>query len=122
MSLTEIVVKPSRRQPYARAASDTKTALTQAIVYANDKGGYPTSLKILRDSGYANVLDTDPWGNPYLLSPQLRQGAKPNATDDIYIYSRGPRGTGQYHQRFPNTGNDGAVGYSSIYGSFQGEG
>lgn len=114
MSQTELVVKSSRRSPYSRAASDTKTAVTQAIVYANDKGVYPTSLKILRESGYANVLDTDPWGHPYILSPQLRQGAKLNQADDLYIRSRGPRGIGQSRQNVFSPGKNGAGGYSSL--------
>lgn len=121
LSVRLIDLKPRPPRGYARAASDAKTAVLQAIVYAKDKGVYPSSLKVLRDGGYASVLDTDRWGNPYILSPQLRQGAKPNEADDIYIYSRGPRGTGQYRQNVFNTGKNDAVGYSSLYGYFQGE-
>jgi hypothetical protein len=41
----------SPRAKYSGAASDAKTALTQAIVYANDKGVYPTSRMVLRNGG-----------------------------------------------------------------------
>ena len=100
-----------------RAKSDTKTAVTQAIVYANDKHVYPTSLKVLRDAGYANVPDIDHWGNPYVLAPVLTSGAKPRDGDDVYIYSKGPKGTGTYPRPFTlNTREDGSVGYSSLYG------
>lgn len=99
------------------ALSYTKTAVTQAIVYANDKNVYPTGLKVLRDSGYANVPDTDPWNSPYVLAPVLTSGAKPRDGDDVYIYSKGPKGTGTYRRPFTlNTGEDGSVGYSSLYG------
>ena len=33
-----------RKARYSRVAADAKTATTQAIVYGNDKGKYPTSL------------------------------------------------------------------------------
>jgi len=109
------------RSKYARAASDTKTAVTQVVVYEYDNGVYPTSLKVLRDAGYANVLDTDPWSQPYVLAPVLTSGAKPRDGDDVYIHSKGPKGTGTYPRPFiSNTGENGSVGYSSVYGSFQG--
>jgi hypothetical protein len=103
------------------ASSHTKTAVTQAIVYSSDKGAYPTSLRVLRDSGYANLLDADPWYNPYVLAPVLTSGAKPRDGDDVYIYSKGPKGTGTYPRPFTlNTGEDGSVGYSSLYGAWSG--
>jgi type II secretory pathway pseudopilin PulG len=115
-------VSSPRRSKYSGAAADTKTAVTYAIVYAMDKGVYPTSLKVLRDSGYANVLDTDRWNNPYVLAlVVLTSGAKPRDSDDLYVYSKGPKGTGTYPRPFtPDTGRDGSVGYSSLYGSWSG--
>jgi type II secretory pathway pseudopilin PulG len=116
------LVSSPRRSKYSRAMSETKTAVTQAIVYANDKGVYPSSLKVLRDSGYANVLDSDPWNNPYVPAPVLTSGAKPRDGDDVYIYSKGPKGTGTYPRPFTlNTGEDGSVGYRSLYGPWSGD-
>jgi hypothetical protein len=114
----ERVERESRRIRITR--SDTKTAATQAIVYANDKNAYPTSLKVLRDSGYANVRDEDPWGRPFVFAPLLTEGRKPKSEEDVYIYSKGSCGTGTYQPGRQDTGKCGAVGYSSIYGSFKG--
>jgi len=110
------------REKYQRAAAETMTAVTQAIVYARDKGVYPTSLEVLRSSGYAAVPDRDPWGNDYVLSPILPGRSKPQAGDDVYVYSRGSRGTGTYPKPFVSTtGKGGSVGYSSLHGSWTGE-
>ena len=106
------------KPPYAKAQSDAKTAVTQAVVYGNDKGVYPTRIKALRDAGYANIADTDPWGNNWVLSPVLTDGSRPKAGDDVFVYSKGPRGTGTYRPGTPNPGQDGAVGYSSVSGAF----
>lgn len=109
------------RSRYSSAASDAKTAVVQATVYANDKGVYPTGMKVLRESGYANVPDKDPWGNDWVLSPVLTQGSKPREGDEVYVYSKGPKGTGTYPTPFTSdTGRDGSVGYSSVYGSWSG--
>jgi len=48
-----------------------------------------TSLKILREQGYANVPDTDPWGKPYVLDPVLTSGAKPRDNDDVCLQPGG---------------------------------
>jgi type II secretory pathway pseudopilin PulG len=109
-----------RASRYSRAASETKTAVTQASEYAKEKGVYPPSLKVLREAGYANVLDKDPWGTEYVLSPVFSGNIKPSATDDVYVYSKGPHGTGTYSPGIGDTGRNGAVGYSSIHGAFKG--
>jgi prepilin-type N-terminal cleavage/methylation domain-containing protein len=110
-----------RRTRYSRAATDTRAAVTQAIVYATDKGIYPTSIQAIRDAGLANVADTDPWGTAYALSPTLTGGLAPGYEDDVYVYSKGPSATGTYPNPFAdNTGNGGSVGYSSVYGSWTG--
>lgn len=113
----------------SRAASDTKTAVTQAIVYATDKGVYPTSLRILRDSGYAYVPDADPWNVEYVLSPVLTRGDRPQQGDDVYIYSKGYCGTGSYEptrwrkdsKGYFDSGKCGPVGYSSVHTTFIGK-
>jgi len=114
------LMSAQRKSKYSRAASDTKTAVTQSIVYANDKNVYPNSLGVLRNGGYANVLDKDPWDVAYVLAAGMDGTTPPGQQDDIYIYSKGAGGAGTYIANTPNTGAGGAVGYSSIYGSFQG--
>ena len=64
-----------RKARYSRAASDSKTLVTQAIVYGNDRNKYPTSVAALRVGGYTNVADVDTWGIPWQLSPTLLSGA-----------------------------------------------
>ena len=106
-----------RKERTYRVLSDTKTAMTQALLYGRDTGHYPTSLQVLREAGYLNTLDKDPWGRDYVLAPILTRGAPPTAGDDVYLYSRGSQGTGTYPRPFtPITGAGGSSGYSSIYG------
>lgn len=110
-----------RRSRYSRAATDAKTAVTQALAYATDKGVYPASLEVLRISGYASVPDADPWGHAFVLALPLSGAARPTASDDIYVYSKGAATSGAYTPGVVATGAGGAVGYSSIYGAFTGE-
>jgi prepilin-type N-terminal cleavage/methylation domain-containing protein len=110
-----------RRSRYSRAASDTKTATSQTIIYSNDKSRYPTSIASLRDGGYANVSDNDPWNRPYVLSALLTSGGIPAINDDVFIYSKGASQSGAYPVPFTvDTGANGSVGYSSVYGSWNG--
>jgi type II secretory pathway pseudopilin PulG len=115
------VFSAQRRSKYARAASDTKTAVMQILAYAQEKGSYPVGLASLRSAGYASVADTDPWGNPLVLAAPLQGGGLAGSADDIYIYSRGPAAAGSYVPGQSTTGGGGAVGYSSLYGAFTGE-
>ncbi len=92
---------------YSRAASDSRTLVTQAILFGNDSGSYPTSVAEMRNGGYTNVADADTWGIPWQLSPTLTSGAQARELDDVYIYSRGGRGTGVYPVPFVKfTGDD----------------
>ena len=109
-----------RRSKYNSAARDTETAVTQAIRYARDKNAYPASLKVLRESGYANVPDQDPWGADYVLSSTPATETATKEPGDICIYSRGPDGTGTYTPGTSATGSGGAVGYSARHGRFTG--
>jgi prepilin-type N-terminal cleavage/methylation domain-containing protein len=110
-----------RKARYSRAAADSKTLTTQAIVYGNDKSTYPTSIGALRSGGYANISDNDPWSIPYQLSPTLISGSKTGSSDDVYLYSKGASAAGVYPVPFTNlTGDGGSVGYSSVYGSWTG--
>lgn len=119
----------SHRLQNESAISDTKTAVTQAIVFANDKGVYPASLKAMRNSGYANVPDTDPWKSAYVLSSVFTRSGTPQQKDDVYVYSKGRCGTGTYEptrwrkdpRGYLDTGQCGAVGYSSLLGTFAGD-
>ncbi len=105
---------------FSRAARDTKVAVTQAIVYASDNGVYPTSIRVLNVEGYiAAIPDKDAWGNDYVLAPVFTEGRTPREGDNVYVFSRGPKGTGVYPQPFTSdTGEDGSVGYSSVDGCF----
>ena len=110
-----------RKTRYSRAAADSRLAVAQSVVYANDKNIYPTSIKLIRDTTLTNVSDNDPWGTPYQLSPTLSSGMVPGYSDDVYIYSKGASNAGTYPSPFTiNTGNGGSVGYSSVYGSWSG--
>ena len=88
------LISAHRKARYSRAASDSKTLVTQAILYGNDKGVYPTSVAVMRSDGYANMADVDPWSLPWQISPALISGAPSRQTDDVYIYSKGAMGSG----------------------------
>ena len=110
-----------RRSRYSRAAADSKTSVTQAMTYASDHGVYPTSLSVLRQAGYCNVTNDDPWRTPYQLSPALLSGVPSSSADELYVYSRGASTLGDYPDPFVgNTGLGGSTGYSSIYGAWRG--
>ncbi len=119
------------KSKYARAASDTKTATTQGIVYSNDKDQNPGTLAALRTGGYANVGDNDPWGQPYNVSVAFGDTGTPANSGEIGVCSIGPAGAGVtdaycvlgFDRVFQGSqpGPDGSVGYSSIYGSWQGQ-
>lgn len=120
ISVLPNLIGVTQQSKYDQGLSETRTAVSQVIVYANRNGVYPSSLKVLRESGYGNIRDRDPWGNAWVLSPALSEARQPRATDDVYIYSRGPRGAGSYGPGTSRTGQDGAVGYSSLHGAFKG--
>ena len=113
------LLSAQRRSRYTQAAADTKTAVTQTMVYGLDKNVYPTSIQALRNAGLTSVSDNDPWGIPFQLAPALLAGNPPGG--EAYIFSKGPYGTGAYPNAFTsNTGAGGSVGYSSVYGSWTG--
>ena len=125
------LLSAQKKSKYARSASDTKTAVTQGIVYSNDKNQNPITLNALRQGGYANVDTTDPWGQPYWLSAAFKNGSSPAANGEMGVCSIGPAGAGVtdayctdgFDRAFQGTQpvTDGSVGYSSIYGSWQGK-
>jgi prepilin-type N-terminal cleavage/methylation domain-containing protein len=115
------LLSAQRKSRYSRAASDTKTATNQAMVFAMDRNVYPTSIIAIRDATLTNLNDFDPWGNAYDLAPTLIAGSPPGYADDVYIMSKGPYGTGAFPAPFvANTGPGGSVGYSTVYGSWTG--
>ncbi len=117
------LLSAQRRAKYSRAASDTETAVTQAIVFATDRDKYPRGLADLRNQGYANVPDNDPWERAYVPSPLMTDQAAPGQNDDLYIYSKGPNGTGSYNPPYSAAplAAGAEVGYSSKFGSFMGD-
>jgi len=123
------LLSAQKKSKYARSASDTKTAVTQGIVYSNDKNKNPGTMKELRDSAYANIGDADPWAGAWSYSQAFANTGVPAAQGEMAICSKGPKANGA---DCPATGFtpltgvpaetvDGGVGYSSIYGSWQGK-
>jgi len=116
------LLSAQKKSKYARAASDTKTGVTQAIVYSNDRNKNPGTVGELRSQGYANIADTDPWAGSWIYSAAFQDTNTPAAQGEMGICSKGPAASGSctFPQMTPDTGKDGSVGYSNIYGSFQG--
>ncbi len=125
------LLSAQKKSKYARSASDTKTATTQAIVYSNDKNQNPGTLSALRTGGYANVDTLDPWGQTYNLSAAFGDTITPANSGEMGVCSIGPAGASVsdgycvsgFDRIFQGTQptTDGSVGYSSIYGSWQGK-
>jgi prepilin-type N-terminal cleavage/methylation domain-containing protein len=116
-----------RRSQYTRAASDTKTAVTQAIVYQNDYSVFPGTIATLRSTGYANVSDLDPWNTPWVTTALFQDTVPPmDASDELHVCSKGPGGnapdcTSADLVAIPVSGTiAGGIGYSAFYGSWQG--
>jgi prepilin-type N-terminal cleavage/methylation domain-containing protein len=107
---------------YARAATDTKTAVTQAMVFSSDKNRNPGDMKTLREHGYATIADNDPWNTGWVYSTAFATTTQPAASGEMAICSKGPAasGTCAFPVMTSDTGFDGSVGYSSLYGSWQG--
>jgi prepilin-type N-terminal cleavage/methylation domain-containing protein len=116
-----------RRSQYTRSASDTKTAVTQAIVYQNDYSVYPGSIATLRTTGYANVSDADPWDTPWVTTALFQDTIPPlDASEELHVCSKGPSTTAADCDTadltaIPASGTiAGGIGYSAFYGSWQG--
>ncbi len=111
------------RSKYVQAVCDSKTAVVQGIVYANEKAVNPGTVQTLRENGYVNIGDTDPWGTPWVYSPTFADTGTPASQGEMGVCSLGPRRIGVCS--FPLLGPviaapDGSVGYSSLYGAWQG--
>jgi len=118
------LLSAQKKSKYARAASDTKTAVTQGIVYSNDKNANPGTMAALRNGGYANIPDTDPWAQGWHYSTAFADTTSPANQGEIGVCSTGPL-AGTTCPAWPLTGTpasvtNGTVGYSSVYGSWQG--
>ncbi len=126
------LLSAQKKSKYARAASDTKTAVTQAIVYSNDKNQSPGTMKTLRDNAYANIQDTDPWNGAWVFSTAFSTVGVTATPGEIAVCSDGPLLTSSTQTcasvglptgltAVPPSTVDGSVGYSSVYGSWQGK-
>jgi prepilin-type N-terminal cleavage/methylation domain-containing protein len=125
------LLSAQKKSKYARAASDTKTGVTQAIVYSNDRNQSPGTMKTLRDNAYANIQDNDPWNQPWTLSTAFATVGITATPGEMAVCSDGPL-AGSSTQTCASIGLptglsdvppakvDGSVGYSSVYGSWQG--
>jgi prepilin-type N-terminal cleavage/methylation domain-containing protein len=122
------LLSAQKKSKYARAASDSKTAVTQGIVFSNDKNANPGDMKALRDGGYANIADADPWSGNWSYSAAFTVTTVPAAQGEIAVCSKGPSANGADCPAtgftpltgVPLPGQNGGVGYSSVYGSWQG--
>lgn len=123
------LLSAQRRSRYSRSASDTKTAVTQGIVYSNDFNRNPGNVGNLRTSGYANVNTVDPWGIAWEYSAAYTTVTQPAAQGDMWVCSDGADGgastapcpaAGTSWAGTEDAGAGGSVGYSSTYGSWQG--
>lgn len=117
-----------RRSQYSRAASDTKTAVTQAVVYQNDTNVFPGTVANLRATGYANVADLDPWNTPWVTTALFQDTTVPvTASNEVHVCSEGASGnapdcdTADLTAILPSGTPDGGVGYSASYGGWQGQ-
>lgn len=120
------VLSARRRANYARAATDTKQAVTQAVIYVNDNGVYPGDVATLRTEGYVSIDNQDPWGVNWVASPAFRDTEAPvNTSGEVHLCSEGPTGssadcTDQEFEAPPQSTPAGGVGYSTTYGSWMG--
>jgi hypothetical protein len=115
------VPSPPQAELRRRAALEVRTAVAMAMVYLNDHAKHPASLRVLREGGYANVPDKDPWGNDYVVSPTMSQEQPFGGTvnQEIYVFSPGPTGRGEYPVPFRRvTGANGSIGFSSLHGEW----
>ncbi len=123
------LLSAQKKSKYARSAADTKTAVTQGIVYSNDKMVNPGNTANLRNQGYANVSDTDAWGSDFVYSAAFGDSTTtPANPGEMAVCSQGPLGTAGAKcpttwplNAIPPQGTDDSTGYSSIYGSWQGK-
>ena len=116
-----------RRAQYVRAVADTKTATTQTVIYVKDRNVTPGNLATLRNSGYANVPDKDPWNRSYKVSKGIKEKKVPTQTTDLWVCSHGATKDDQdcpddedSYTGPPDTGVGGSVGYSTITGGWSG--
>jgi prepilin-type N-terminal cleavage/methylation domain-containing protein len=125
------LLSAQKKSKYARAASDSKTAVTQGIVYSNDRNRNPQNMKTLRDAAYANIADADPWNATWAYSAAFADPATPANQGEMAVCSEGPQGAGSPQtcasvgvpggmNIIPPQVTNGSAGYSSIYGSWQG--
>lgn len=116
-----------QRANYSRAASDTKTAVTQGVVYQNDYNVFPGTISNLRSTAYANVPDKDPWATDYVVSNLFGDTTLPlDAGGEVHVCSKGPTraaldcDNADLGGILPSGTLAGGVGYSALYGSWQG--
>jgi prepilin-type N-terminal cleavage/methylation domain-containing protein len=117
------LLSAQKRSRYAQAASDTKTATIQGIIYSNDRSQNPGSIQTLRDGGYVNIAASDPWGTAWVCSVAFADTSTPANQGEMGVCSKGPVNTGDctYPMVSPAVSvQDGSVGYSTVYGSWQG--
>ena len=91
----------------------------------------PEKFAIRDLDGYANIANTDPWGKNWNYSGSFADTNTPANQNEMGVCSTGPAQTptdsfcvANFNQVYTGTTQpavDGSVGYSSIYGSWQGK-
>ena len=115
-----------RRANYSRAASDSKTAVTQAIVYQNDYQFNPGNVANLRVAGYANITNNDPWGTAWVTTALFQDMSLPlTASNEMHLCSEGATAAAADCDAAdlnltPVGVMGGGVGYSATYGAWIG--
>lgn len=81
-----------RRANSSRAASETKTSVTQPIVYQNDLVKHRGALSTVRTTGYPNVPDLDPWMVTCVVLDLFADINDPptTASSQVHVCSKGP--------------------------------
>jgi prepilin-type N-terminal cleavage/methylation domain-containing protein len=116
-----------RKAQYSRAAADTKTAVSQSIVYQNDYTVFPGTIANLRGMSYVSVADQDSWNTPWVTTLLFQDNTPPaNDSLEVHVCSRGPSRAAPDCDAAdltftPASGTlDGGIGYSASYGPWQG--
>lgn len=120
------LINAQRRANYSRAATDTKQAVSQALIYQLNTGVYPGTVATLRLQGYASLADTDSWGNAWVVSDLFGDTTLPlTAGSELHVCSEGPTGAAADCDTAdlagtPAATTNGGAGYSATYGSWTG--
>jgi len=113
------LLSAQRRAKISRAQADTKQLVSQAMLYNNDKNGYPATTAVLVSAGYISIT-VDPFSS---AAPPADYGFGTGGNpSQIWALSVGPAGGATPPATPPDSNNSGnacagTVGFSTIYGA-----